>query len=87
MICFAEHILTEDLYIVHKEKFSITCYICDRYIWQRRSVFIRQKSTLSSERKLHKDYGCKGSVAKKRKKNPTTTTLAVSLKRLGAKTN
>jgi hypothetical protein len=25
MICFAEPGLTEDLYIVHKEEFSITC--------------------------------------------------------------
>jgi hypothetical protein len=31
MICFAKPVLTEDLYIVHKEKFSITCYMCDMY--------------------------------------------------------
>jgi hypothetical protein len=26
MICFAKPVLTEDLYIVQKEKFSVTCY-------------------------------------------------------------
>jgi hypothetical protein len=29
MICFAKPGLTEDLYIVHKEEFSITCHMCD----------------------------------------------------------
>jgi hypothetical protein len=31
MICFAKSGLTEDLYIVHKEEFSVTCYKCDTY--------------------------------------------------------
>jgi hypothetical protein len=31
MICFAKHLLTEDLYIVQKEEFSIACYMCDAY--------------------------------------------------------
>jgi hypothetical protein len=31
MICFAKPGLTEDLYIVHKEEFSVTCYICNTY--------------------------------------------------------
>jgi hypothetical protein len=31
MICFAKPGLTEDLYIVQKEEFSITCYMCDTY--------------------------------------------------------
>jgi hypothetical protein len=43
-------------------------------------IFIRDKPTLSSERMLHKDYDSKGSVAK-------IKTLAMSLKRLGAKVN
>jgi hypothetical protein len=50
------------------------------YTWQRPSIFIRDKPILSSERMLHKDYDCKGSVAKEK-------TLIMSLKRLGAKTN
>jgi hypothetical protein len=29
MICLAKHVLTEDLYIVHKEECSVTCYMCD----------------------------------------------------------
>jgi hypothetical protein len=43
-------------------------------------VSIRDKLIFSSERILHKDYACKGSVAKKK-------SLAVSLMGLGAKTN
>jgi hypothetical protein len=35
MICFAKPGLTEDLYIVKKEKFSKTCYICDMYTWKK----------------------------------------------------
>jgi hypothetical protein len=31
VICFAKPGLTEDLYIVHKEELSITCYMCDTY--------------------------------------------------------
>jgi hypothetical protein len=27
MICFAKPVLREDLYIVHKEEFSVTCYM------------------------------------------------------------
>jgi hypothetical protein len=29
MICFAKSLLTEDLYIVQKEEFLITCYMYD----------------------------------------------------------
>jgi hypothetical protein len=32
MIYFAKPGLTEDLYIVHEEEFSVTCYMCDTYI-------------------------------------------------------
>jgi hypothetical protein len=42
-------------------------------------MFIRGKPILSSERKLHKDYDRKGSVAKNK-------SLVVSLKVLDAKT-
>jgi hypothetical protein len=45
----------------------------------KRSLFIGDKPILSSERMLHKDYGRKGSVAKKN--------LFVGLEGLGAKTN
>jgi hypothetical protein len=31
MICFAMPDLTEDLYVMYKEEFSITCYMCDTY--------------------------------------------------------
>jgi hypothetical protein len=31
MICYAKLGLTEDLYIVQKEEFSITCYMCNMY--------------------------------------------------------
>jgi hypothetical protein len=31
MICFAKPVLTEDLYIVQNEEFSITCYMCETY--------------------------------------------------------
>jgi hypothetical protein len=43
-------------------------------------LFIRDKSILSSERMLHKDYGRKGSIVK-------IKSLIVILKELGAKTN
>jgi hypothetical protein len=40
--------------------------LCLRYArLKRRSPFIRDKPILSSEKMLHKDYGRKGSVAKK----------------------
>jgi hypothetical protein len=31
MICFAMRVLTEDLHIVQKEEFSITCCMCDTH--------------------------------------------------------
>jgi hypothetical protein len=37
----------------------------DTYTLQRESTFIRNKLILSSEKILHMDYVCKGSVAKK----------------------
>jgi hypothetical protein len=61
MICFAEPVLTEGLYIV--------LYV--RYVHlttAKRSLFLRDKHILSSEGLLHNDYVCKGSVAKKKKK-------------------
>jgi hypothetical protein len=74
MTRFAKPGLTEDLYIVHKEEFSITCYNCDTYTSQRPSTFVREKPIFSSERMLHKDYDRKDSVE--------TKTLVVGLKRL-----
>jgi hypothetical protein len=64
MICFAKPGLTKDLYVVHKEEYSITCYMCELYTRQRRSIFVRDKPIISSERMLHKDYGHEGSVEK-----------------------
>jgi hypothetical protein len=65
MICFAKPSLTDDLYIVHKEEFLITCYMNDMHTWQKRNVFIRDKDMLSSERMLRKDCNHKGSVGEK----------------------
>jgi hypothetical protein len=31
MICLAKSVVKEDLCVVHKEEFSITCYMCDTY--------------------------------------------------------
>jgi hypothetical protein len=55
------------------------CYMCDTRTWQRRSLFIRDKPILSSEKMLYKDYDCKRFSCKK--------TLVVSLKGLVPKTN
>jgi hypothetical protein len=82
MICFAEPVLTENLYVVRKKEFLITRHICAIHVHDKRpSIFIRDKHVFSSERMLHKDYERKGSVAKKKK------SLAVNLKGLDAKTN
>jgi hypothetical protein len=35
MICFAKPALTKDMCIVQKEEFSLTCYMCDPYGWQK----------------------------------------------------
>jgi hypothetical protein len=79
MIRSAKLVLTEELCVVQKEEFSITCYKCDTYTRQRPSIFIRDKPTLSSERISHKDHDRKGSAAKK--------TLVVGFERPGVKTN
>jgi hypothetical protein len=65
MICFAKPGLSEYLYIAHKEEFSITCYICDTYTWERRSLFKRDKPILSSTKMLHKASDRKGLGTKK----------------------
>jgi hypothetical protein len=80
MICFAKPGLTEHLYIVRKEVFSITCCSAVRTLDRRPSIFIRDKLIFFSERVLHKDYDRNGSVEEKK-------SLVVSLKGLGAKTN
>jgi uncharacterized protein (DUF2225 family) len=73
MMCFAKPVVTVDLYLMQKEEFLITCYMCNM-------IFIRENLTFSSERMLHKDYGRKGSVEKKK-------SVVVSFKGLGAKKN
>jgi hypothetical protein len=35
MICFEKPVLTEDMGVVQKEEFSITCYICEMYTWRK----------------------------------------------------
>jgi hypothetical protein len=79
MIWFPKPELREDLYIVQKEEFSVTCCMCDTYTWQRRSLFIRDKPIRSSESMLHKNYDRKGAVTKK--------SMTLNLKGLGAKKN
>jgi hypothetical protein len=54
MISFARPVLTEDMYIVQKEDFSIICYIPICTLDKRPSLFIRYKPIFSSERMLHK---------------------------------
>jgi hypothetical protein len=44
MICFAKPVLTDDLYIVQKEEFSVTCYMCDMYTW-RKAKHIHKRQT------------------------------------------
>jgi hypothetical protein len=60
MIYFAKPGLTEDLYRVQKEEFSVTCHMCDTYTWRKAKHILRDKPILSSERMLHKDYDRKG---------------------------
>jgi hypothetical protein len=58
-ICLARSVLTEVLYIVRKEEFSVSCYRCAKCtLDERPSIFIKVKM-------LHKDYDSKGSVARK----------------------
>jgi hypothetical protein len=59
MICFAKPGLTEDLYIVQKEEFSM------QTLDERPSLLRRGKPIRSSERMFQKDYDRKGSSAKK----------------------
>jgi hypothetical protein len=78
MICSEKPLLTEDLCIVQKEEFAITCYMCEIYTWRKPRIFIRDKPIFSSEGMLHKDYYSKSSVKK---------SLVVGLKGPGAKKN
>jgi hypothetical protein len=56
MICFAKPVLTEDFYNV--------LYV--RYVHLTKDqAYSRDKPIFLSERMLHKDYDCKGSVEKK----------------------
>jgi hypothetical protein len=64
MICFAKPVLTEGLYIVQKEEFSVTRHMCGMYIWWKvKHICNRQTHLLV--RVLHKDYDRKGSAEKK----------------------
>jgi hypothetical protein len=65
MIRFAKSVLT-DLYIVQKEEFSTTRYMCDTYTWRKaKHIYIRDKPIFSSERMLHKDCDRNNSVGKR----------------------
>jgi hypothetical protein len=44
MVCFAEPELIEDLYIVQKEEFSETRYMCDTYTWQK-AKYVHKRQT------------------------------------------
>jgi hypothetical protein len=81
MICSEKPVLTEDLCVVEKKKFSVTWYtVCvKRILDERSSIFVRDKLIFSSERMLRKDYYRRSSVEKK--------ILVVGLKGLDAKTN
>jgi hypothetical protein len=70
MICSVKPVLTEE--------FSITWCMCEMYTSQKANMFKRDKPIFSSERKLHKGYCCKSSVAKISRRG---------LKGLDAKTN
>jgi hypothetical protein len=49
-ICVAKPVVTEDLYIVQKEEFSITCYTCDTYAWRKaKHIHKRQNHLLVRE--------------------------------------
>jgi hypothetical protein len=62
MICFAKPVLTEDVYIVHKEGFSVT-WLYVRYVPLTKAKPVHKRQT-HLVRMLHKDYARKGSVAK-----------------------
>jgi hypothetical protein len=65
MIRVAKPGLREDLYeyIAQKEVFSIACYMCVmRTLYERPSIFVRDKPILSSETMLYKGYDHKVSV-------------------------
>jgi hypothetical protein len=66
MICFAKAVLTEDMYMVQKEEFSLTCYMSDAYTWRKAKHIHKRETHLPvRERMSHKDYDCRGSVEKK----------------------
>jgi hypothetical protein len=58
MICFPNPVLTEDLCILRKEEFSVTCCMCDaNHIHKRQThLLVREDVT--------QDYDHKVSVAK-----------------------
>jgi hypothetical protein len=62
IICSVKPLLTDDLRVVQKKEFSVTCYMREMYTDERPSIFIRDNPIFSSERMLHKDYYHKSSV-------------------------
>jgi hypothetical protein len=64
MICYVNHVLTEDLCIVQKEKFSVASYTCYTYARRKAKHIHKSETIFSSERMLYKDYDRRGSVEK-----------------------
>jgi hypothetical protein len=64
MISFAKPELIQEFRRKQKEYFAVTYYMLFTYTWHIPSLLIRVKSMISSQGTLHKDYGCKDSVAK-----------------------
>jgi hypothetical protein len=50
MICSVKPVLTKDLCVEQKEEFSVTCYMCVTYTWQKsRHIHKRQTHLLIRE--------------------------------------
>jgi hypothetical protein len=64
MICSVKPVLTENFYVMQREDFSITNYMCEMTLGDRPRIFIREKPIFSSEWMTHKDYYRKSSVGK-----------------------
>jgi hypothetical protein len=80
MICFAKPILTVNLYILQKEEFSATCYMCDTHT-RRKPMHIHKRQTQSSR---HRGCYIRTMTARVQLKEKS---LVVSLQGLGPETN
>jgi hypothetical protein len=78
MICSAKPVLTEDLYIVQKKEFPITCCKCDTYSC-RKAKYIHETNPSSRQTVCYIGIITANAQLKK--------SLVVSLKGLNVKTN